>query len=494
MTKVEKDMFEGRGDSTFKRLVTGLYLAASQSCEERRVPARSWLYSAMLLALDSAGWTAIYLGFSGVFGNYYGSIDVILPLLLVALSIGLVGGYNPRSQMASLNYATEHLIACTFGLFAAAIAVYVVATFGGGIASSRGVFLLTFFGFAIFSLYQRRYFWFTLSDFRQKRSLLVIGDARLGANFYSAYAASGQDQKLHLVATNEHLLGTAVAGQGSPIFETHMDDLAAQLEDHPENTYEAILVAAEESELDQKLLSMLAKVHFRDLPVYSLTSFYEAYWEKMPVHLLNATWPLQEGFHLVKHSAFSSLKRLLDIGIALAVLILTAPLMLAAALAVKMSSRGPVIFAQTRVGQHGEPFMLYKFRTMVVGSETKGIYTEQNDPRVTRVGQWLRKSRLDELPQLLNVLRGDMSMIGPRAEWIKCVERYETTIPHYHFRHLVRPGITGWAQVNYPYGASDADAVEKLMYDLYYIRNFSLNLDASVILKTLHVILFGKGR
>jgi lipopolysaccharide/colanic/teichoic acid biosynthesis glycosyltransferase len=170
------------------------------------------------------------------------------------------------------------------------------------------------------------------------------------------------------------------------------------------------------------------------------------------------------------------------------------PIMAVVALLIKLEGRGPVFFSQTRAGQHGTLFTLHKFRTMEVGSEFKGLYTVEGDPRVTRLGHWLRLTRLDELPQLWNVLRGEMSLIGPRAEWIKCVERYEKAIPYYHFRHLVRPGITGWAQVNYPYGASVEDTVEKLMYDLYYIRHFSLALDATVILKTLHVMLFGKGR
>ena len=126
--------------------------------------------------------------------------------------------------------------------------------------------------------------------------------------------------------------------------------------------------------------------------------------------------------------------------------------------------------------------------------EEEDIYTRADDPRVTRVGRWLRKLRFDELPQLWNVFKGDMSLIGPRAEWIKCAERYEQKIPFYHFRHLVKPGITGWAQVNYPYGESDDDAVEKLKYDLYYIRHYSLKLDAMIVLKTIHTVLFGKGR
>jgi lipopolysaccharide/colanic/teichoic acid biosynthesis glycosyltransferase len=122
------------------------------------------------------------------------------------------------------------------------------------------------------------------------------------------------------------------------------------------------------------------------------------------------------------------------------------------------------------------------------------IYTRDGDSRITRVGRCLRKLRLDELPQFWNVLRGDMSLIGPRAEWDKIVERYEKKIPFYHFRHLVKPGITGWAQVNYPYGESEEDAIEKLKYDLYYIRRYSLKLDAMIALKTVHVMLFSKGR
>jgi lipopolysaccharide/colanic/teichoic acid biosynthesis glycosyltransferase len=133
---------------------------------------------------------------------------------------------------------------------------------------------------------------------------------------------------------------------------------------------------------------------------------------------------------------------------------------------------------------------------MRVSEEEEGcdIYTRARDPRITRVGKVLRKLRLDELPQLWNVWTGEMSLIGPRAEWTRCAEIYEKKIPFYHFRHLVKPGITGWAQVNYPYGESDKDAIEKLKYDLYYIRHYSVKLDAMITLKTIYTILFGKGR
>ncbi|HMJ06589.1 MAG TPA: sugar transferase, partial [Chthoniobacterales bacterium] len=158
----------------------------------------------------------------------------------------------------------------------------------------------------------------------------------------------------------------------------------------------------------------------------------------------------------------------------------------------------PALFRQTRVGRDNQPFTVLKFRTMFARTDEEmegdDIYTRVNDPRITRSGRWLRKLRLDELPQLWNVLRGEMSLIGPRAEWIRCAERYAQVIPYYHFRHLVKPGITGWAQVNYGYGESDEDAIEKLKYDLYYIRNYSLKLDLMIVLKTVHTVLFGKGR
>ena len=127
-------------------------------------------------------------------------------------------------------------------------------------------------------------------------------------------------------------------------------------------------------------------------------------------------------------------------------------------------------------------------------NDGKTVYTQVGDLRITRIGKFLRASRLDELPQMLNVLRGDMSLIGPRAEWDKLVHTYEAHIPCYHFRHLVKPGITGWAQINYPYGANLDDTLRKLEYDLYYIRHFSFLVDATIILKTIHIMLFGKGR
>ncbi len=189
-------------------------------------------------------------------------------------------------------------------------------------------------------------------------------------------------------------------------------------------------------------------------------------------------------------------KRLFDILFASMALMLAWPIMLIVAVLVRNESkwRDPSIYKQVRTGQHGKPFTLYKFRSMVVDAEQNGaVWAAKNDPRVTRVGAFIRKTRLDELPQLWNVLRGDMSFVGPRPERPEFVESLQHRIPYYAMRHRVKPGITGWAQVNYPYGDSEADTREKLQYDLYYIKNYSLFLDLTILVQTAEVILWRKG-
>lgn len=229
--------------------------------------------------------------------------------------------------------------------------------------------------------------------------------------------------------------------------------------------------------------------------IYSIINFYEQFWQKIPVdHLQHSWFMMSSGFNLLYSSVGMRIKRLTDLFFSLAFLILTSPLLLLAVIAIRLDSQGPVLFMQERIGLNGSVFKLYKFRTMINGAAKGNKYTAENDHRITRVGRFLRKTRIDELPQLINVFKGEMSFIGPRAEWTRCVEDYDGTIPFYSLRHLVKPGITGWAQVNYPYGASVADALEKLQYDLYYIKNYSIWLDIRILLKTVQVVLFGKGR
>jgi len=198
------------------------------------------------------------------------------------------------------------------------------------------------------------------------------------------------------------------------------------------------------------------------------------------------------GFLILHHQAFQRVKRLTDIACAMAGFILASPILLVAALLIKLESRGPVFFLQTRVGQNEQLFEAVKLRTMAIGSNARSPYTAERDPRITRVGRILRFLRIDEIPQMWNVLKGEMSFIGPRAEWDILVNEYKEKIPYYSVRHVVKPGITGWAQVNYPYGRSLGDAVRKLEFDLYYAKNMSMALDLRILFRTISVVMLGE--
>ena len=183
-------------------------------------------------------------------------------------------------------------------------------------------------------------------------------------------------------------------------------------------------------------------------------------------------------------------KRVIDLALSCALLVFTAPLMFFVALAIRCDSSGPVLYRQERVGYNGRRFVLFKFRSMVDDAEKDGrpVWAAERDPRVTRVGRLIRRTRIDELPQLFNVLRGEMSIVGPRPERPYFVKYLSTTIQNYDLRHSVKPGITGWAQINYPYGASIEDARRKLVYDLYYIDHASLILDLKIMWLTTGVV------
>ncbi|MEY2906890.1 MAG: hypothetical protein RLZZ408_1361 [Verrucomicrobiota bacterium] len=445
---------------------------------------------------DVLAWVGVYFGLTEITGDYniVTPASVLLPMGILMASIALVGGYRFRTDFASLRYASEHLIAAGCSYFASAFGLYVVASFGPAATSSRAIFTLSVIAFTVVSLLTRRIFWFSTRNWRDQGKLLAIVDKDLGPVFYKDYLASKQHQQVEYLAADLSLLGSRLAGDDSPLLKTEAAHLLPQLQGNHVEAFEAIVIASRFSHLEHRVLERLGEIQFKLMPVYLMETFYENYWQKVPVNLIGPAWPLETEFTLVQHSVYSMIKRCVDFLIALTALIITSPILLLVILVILILDGRPVIYSQPRAGIHGVPFTLYKFRTMKVGSDKGDGYTRERDSRVSRLGSFLRKARLDELPQLWNVLKGDMSLIGPRAEWVRLVADYERQIPHYHYRHLVRPGITGWAQVNYPYGASLEDTVEKFSYDLYYIRNFSLRLDAEVVLKTLHTMLFGKGR
>ncbi len=250
-----------------------------------------------------------------------------------------------------------------------------------------------------------------------------------------------------------------------------------------------LVVDADDAEKDPSIEGLLLSTAvMEEIPIITHLDFYEELYEKIPPeHAAKPSWLLSNVLHQ-NDQFYGIFKRAIDIIGAASGLILTLPLTAAIFAAVKVSAgfEAPVFFFQKRVGHLGKRFIIWKFRTMVVGAEKAGpLYkAEAADARITKLGRVLRGTRLDEIPQLWNVLKGDMSLVGPRPEWVSEVRILERSVAHYHLRHLIKPGVTGWAQINYHATSSEAESVEKLHYDLYYVKNMSLALDLGIILRT----------
>ena len=238
----------------------------------------------------------------------------------------------------------------------------------------------------------------------------------------------------------------------------------------------------------------LVTLRLKGMPIEECHSFYERLTSRIPIWDLQPGWiALSKGFRRSHWNLF--LKRFIDISVSALGLVVTSPITIVTAVAIKLDSSGPVFFRQERSGQNERPFILYKFRSMVDNAEDQSgpVWAATNDPRVTRVGRIIRKLRIDEFPQMINVLKGDMSYVGPRPERPFFVSRLKEKIPYYHLRLSVKPGITGWAQILYEYGDSDESTTKKLEYDLYYLKYMSPLFDLQILFETFKVVIFGRG-
>ena len=246
----------------------------------------------------------------------------------------------------------------------------------------------------------------------------------------------------------------------------------------------------------KKYLKRLFDLKINGLKVLSYEIFNEEIQKKIDASKIDEEWLLQSnGFDILNDGMQKNMKRGVDLVIASTLMILLSPMALIVAILIKLESRGPVIFKQVRIGENMVPFKVYKFRSMKIHDPQKySKYAQDNDNRVTKIGNFIRKTRIDELPQLFCILKGTMSFVGPRPEWDILAKEYEKQIPYYNLRHMIKPGLTGWAQVMYPYGENIEDTKRKLEYDLYYLKHQDLILDVLIIFKTVKVILFGKGK
>ncbi len=243
------------------------------------------------------------------------------------------------------------------------------------------------------------------------------------------------------------------------------------------------------------LISSILRARLQGIEIEDMPNVVERLTGRIPVQSIADQWLLfADGFYLLHKEYIQKIKRLMDMAVSVTVLVVTSPLLGLAALAIRLESPGPILYTQQRIGKGNQTFTIYKFRSMRHNAEIDGaMWASQKDSRVTRVGKWLRLTHIDELPQIWNIFKGDMSFVGPRPERPEFVTMLEEKVPYYFVRHSVQPGLTGWAQINYQYGDSIEDATNKLEFDLYYVKNMSIFLDLKIILRTIGVVILRDG-
>lgn len=374
------------------------------------------------------------------------------------------------------------LIALVLAFFLLSAFYYLIPS----VMVGRGVLLLSLAAFGLLQFLWRAGYQHFMSISALAKRVLILGAGPLANQIGGILAAGNQQYTLsgYIDCAGEPVFvpAQAIVGSGSGLAEAAKRERA-----------HTIIISLSERRGIFPFKDVLT-CKFNGIEVVDAPSFYEQLTGKLLIENILPSWFIfSSGFRITLLKR--GVKRLFDIIFAAAGLVVAAPLLPLLALAVRLDSPGPVLFRQIRVGQEERHFALYKFRTMRSDAEraTGAVWAQKDDPRVTRLGRFLRKSRLDELPQLYNVLRGDMAVVGPRPERPEFVERLKRIIPYYSERHTIKPGVTGWAQVKYPYGASVEDAIEKLRYDLFYLKHLSFSLDLLIILETIKVVLFGRG-
>lgn len=412
----------------------------------------------------------------------------------VLLGLYLGDAYRPDTQLTGLRAPARVLIMSIIVGVAASTMLYLLGLWGKSEMAGRGIWLPSLMFFTIWAVLTRLWVapWMKI-HVQQRRWLVLVGDE-------NTQQFGVELKKLDPLGRFVMLSQDSNSWPMSPEDRIDEDGIfhAASLEELSDwllQSWSGVIVG-NPTQLSEHQIKRLVDMRLQGGQIFSPQEFYESFAYKIPAALLHDSWfALASGFSLFQRRLSWKLRRLIDIAAASLALIVVSPLMAVVALAVKIESPGSVFYKQARTGLHGKPFNVIKFRSMFQDAERQGAqWAKLKDPRITRVGYLLRLMRIDELPQLWNVLRGEMSLIGPRPERPEFDRKLAAEIPYYNIRYLVKPGITGWAQVMYPYGASVEDSYEKLSYDLYYIKNFSFWLDIAIALKTLRVVFLGKGR
>jgi sugar transferase (PEP-CTERM system associated) len=444
--------------------------------------------SAVLFFAVYAGiaiWKSAFPGFSPelLTPQYWKSIVF---LIIINLSLVAMGLYQRRFRYGMAGIILR--ISSAFVL--AAVAISLVFYLVPALFLDRGPLTVALVVAFISVTLIRTGFLKTVDQSILKRRILVLG-AGDRASQISKNLRRATDQRGFTIVGYVHVRGEHDVVDENLIIRPDVPllTLASQLQ------IDEIVVAVGERRRRSFPVHELLDCKLSGIDVIDLLQFFEREVGKIKLDILNPSWLIfSDGFDQSEIQA--AMKRVFDIAMALILFLIAWPAMILVALAILIEAkgRGPIFYKQVRVGQHWKLFSVIKFRSMRVDAEKNGIqWAQKKDSRVTKVGEFIRKVRLDELPQIFNVLKGDMSFVGPRPERPEFVTDLTEKIPYFAERHRVKPGITGWAQICYPYGASEKDSLEKLQYDLFYIKNYSLFLDMVIILQTAHEVTWGKG-
>jgi sugar transferase (PEP-CTERM system associated) len=440
---------------------------------------------ALLLVAAELAWVVrarqIGMAVEPVAERYWPIVNFALALQLAMISVGVYG----TDAFQSLRFAAARLlVAISLGVIFLSV-IYFLLPDGFTLWRSNSLYAMIIAFVLLVAV--RVALGRMLGSSAFKRRVLVLGAGQRAARLGRLGAAPGASFAIvgHIdMGDCEPVVATAVPRAAIERLEDYVDRLGAN----------EVVLALEERRKSMPVADLL-RIRTLGVHVNEISTFLERETGRVDLRSINPSWLIfADGFSSGRRlSAFA--KRAFDIGAASVLLALTLPVILVTAVAVKLESRGPAFYRQTRTGLYGAAFDIVKLRSMREDAEAGGTakWAEANDPRITRVGRIIRTLRIDELPQLWTVLKGEMSFVGPRPERPQFVAELAKKIPFYAERHVVKPGITGWAQINYPYGASLDDARHKLEYDLYYAKNYTPFLDVVVILQTIRVVLFPEG-
>lgn len=464
---------------------------------------RKW--KVFLLTLD------IFLFISLVWAIGYFRSSISLPMILetrgiwfitfsVLLFYYIFGAFDFRKESSWQTKFFDLFFTFFFSVFLIAGISYIYGSERSGIFG-RGIFLGSLVGFICISQIYRLCFLRYIFTIKEKNKILFVGskkqskriceDSQLGSLPYAVEYFIEPSQFM----SNEVKTANDSTKDETEKLKRDEEQSILALKNLLLQKWRKVVVGVDDSTSDE-LIRTLVNDRLRSDRIVDIIRFYEDEWQKIPLEILRSQWFLrEEGFRLSASPFQQRVKRAFDLIISSFLTLMLWPLAIIISIVIYLDNPGPVFFTQRRMGREGKLFNIIKFRTMYLHAEMNGPqWAQKNDVRITRMGGFLRKSRMDEIPQLINIIIGDMSFIGPRPERPEFHELLEKEIPFYNLRYMVQPGLSGWAQVKAAYGASISDAKDKLEFDLYYIKKYSLWLDLIIILKTVRVVFRGEGR